>query len=144
MKLDYSVKPEDETKVVKAMGRDINMSFKDAVMIADKIRGMKLSKALEYIGKVSELKAAIPYKRFQEDIGHRKGNTPKIAKYPQKAAKYVIGVLKNVQANAEFKGLNPDKMKIIHVQAQKGIGRRRRKPTGRWGAWETQYVHFQV
>jgi len=144
MKLDYSFKPEDSAKVVKAMGRDINMSFKDAVEIADKIRGMKLGKATAYLEDVAALKQTVPYKRYVKGIGHRKGNTVKTGKYPKKAAKQVIEILKNVQANAEFKGLDAEKMKLIHVQAQKGIGRRRRKPTGRSGVWNTQYVHFQV
>ena len=144
MELKYSCKTEDEAKIVKAMGRDMNVSFKDAIVIADKIRGMKLPNAITYLEKVSVLKQAVPYKEYNKGIGHREGNTFKTAKYPQKAAKHVIEVLKNAQANAEFKGLDADKMKLVHVQAQKGLGRHRRKPTGRWGAWTTQYVHFQI
>jgi large subunit ribosomal protein L22 len=105
---------------------------------------MKLTKAIAYLEKVGRMEQAVPYRRYVKGIGHREGNTPKLAKYPQKAAKHITGILKNIQANAEFKGLNEEKIKLIHVQAQKGIGRRRKKPTGRWGAWETQYVHFQI
>ena len=146
MRLKYSIKADEKksTKIVRAMGRDMNISFKDAVMVADKIRGMKLKKALTYLEGVSELKKTVPYPRYNKGIGHRKGNTIKSSKYPQKVAKHVIGVLKNIEANAEFKGLDLDKVKLSHVQAQKGIDRKRRKPTGRWGSWTTQYVHFQI
>ena len=144
MELKYSIKEEDAAKTVKAMGRDMNISFKDSVVIADKIRGMNLGNAISYLEKVTELKDTVPYRKYSKGIGHRQGNTFKSSKYPKKAAKHIIEVLKNAQANAEFKGLEAEKIRIIHVQAQKGIGRRRRKPRGRSGVWETLYVHFQV
>lgn len=106
MELKYSVKPEDKEKTVKAIGRDMNISFKDAVVIADKIRSMNLDRALLYLEKVTKLEQAVPYKRYQIGIGHRKGNAPKIAKYPKKAAKHIIEVLKNIQANAKIIVLN--------------------------------------
>ena len=142
MKLKYAIKPGEET--VKAMGRDMNVSFKDMVVIAEAIRGKKLEKSIQLLEEVIALKRPIPYKRFNKGIGHRKGNQTKIGKYPKKAANYVLQVLKNLQANAEHKGYDTDRLKIIHSQAQHGISRTRRKPKGRYTIWETEYCHIQL
>jgi large subunit ribosomal protein L22 len=142
MELKYSVKTGGD--VVKAMGRDMNVSFKDMIMVAEALRGKTLPKAISMLEGAVALKQAIPFPRFNKGIGHRKGATVKCAKYPKKAAQYALGIVKNLQANAEFKGWDAEKVKIIHSQAQLGVCRPRRKPRGRWTMWETEYCHLQV
>ena len=142
MDLKYSIKPGEKT--VKAMGRDMNVSFKDMVMVAEAIRGKKLQTAIQLMDDVVALKKSIPYRRFNKGIGHRKGCQFKLGKFPQKAAGYALKILKNLEANAEFKGFDPDKIKVIHCQAQLGVSRPRRKPKGRWTTWETEYSHIQI
>ncbi len=142
MELKYSITPGEKT--VKAMGRDFNVSFKDMIMIAEYVNGMRLEKAIEDLEQTIELKKAIPYRRFKTGIGHRTGNQYKTGKYPKKAATYALDVLKNLSANAEYKGLDPKKIKIIHAQSNHGVSRTRRKPKGRWTIWETEYCHLQV
>jgi large subunit ribosomal protein L22 len=142
MELKYSIK--DDEKAVKAMGRDMNVSFKDMIIVAETIRGKKLQKAIQIMEDVIALKRPIEYRRYNTGIGHRGGNQPKKAKYPKKAAKYALAILKNLQANAEFKGFDAEKVKIIHSQAQLGVCRPRRKPKGRYTTWESEYVHMQV
>ena len=129
---------------MKAMGKDFNVSFKNMVMVAKAVKGMQLDKAIEYLEQVTELKRTIPFTRFNKGIGHRKGNQFKMSKFPKKASTYALDVLKNLQANAEFKGYDPTKIKIVHAQANHGISRARRKPKGRWTIWETEYCHLQV
>lgn len=140
--MKYSIK--DDEKHVLAMGRDMNVSFKDMIILAETVRGKKLPKAIQIMEGVISLARPVEYRRYSTGIGHRLGNQPKCAKYPKKAAKYVLGILKNLEANAEFKGMDPEKVKIIHSQAQLGVCRPRRKPKGRYTTWETEYVHMQV
>jgi large subunit ribosomal protein L22 len=142
MELKYSVTAGDKT--VKSMGRDLNVSFKNMIMVAEYIRGKMLEKAIADLEQVIQLKKTIPFKRFRAGIGHRKGNTFKTAKYPQKASKYALEILKNMRANAEFKGFDPSKIKIIHSQANHGVSRLRRKPKGRYTTWEVEYCHLQL
>ncbi|MFH1403915.1 MAG: 50S ribosomal protein L22 [Candidatus Altiarchaeota archaeon] len=144
MKINYSIQPADKERTVKSIGRDMNVSFKDMVMIADNIRGMALPKAISFMEEVIAKSRPVRYTRFQTGIGHRKGSQVKIGKYPVKAAAYTISVLKNLEANAEFKGLEASKVKLFHVQALHGVSRARRKPKGRWATWNTEYVHLQV
>jgi large subunit ribosomal protein L22 len=142
MELKYSITPEGKT--VKAMGRDMNASFKDMIMVAESLKGKKLAKAIEILEAAIAKTGAIPFPRFNKGIGHRKGNTVKCAKYPVKASKYALGIVKNLQANAEFKGFDTEKVKIIHSQALLGVCRPRRKPKGRYTTWETEYCHLQL
>jgi len=53
-------------------------------------------------------------------------------------------MLANLQSNAEYKGLDVEKLRITHIQAQKGLTRMRRKPKGRWKMWARQLVSIQA
>ncbi|MFC2162458.1 50S ribosomal protein L22 [Candidatus Altiarchaeota archaeon] len=143
MKIKYAIQPEDPENTVKAIGRDINVSFKDMVMVAKSLRGMMLPKAIDFMDKVIEKKAAVEYTRFKTNIGHRKGDV-KIGKYPEKAAKNALATLRNIEANAEFKGFDTSLVKLFHVEALHGVSRVKKKPKGRYATWKTEYVHLQV
>lgn len=117
MKLNYSIEPEPE-KTSKALGKELHISKKHAHEIASAIKGMKLNKARVFLENVSELKQAVPYKRFTRNIPHRKGMCT--GRYPQKAAKEFLKVLKNVESNATYKGLDPENMRISHIATKKG------------------------
>jgi large subunit ribosomal protein L22 len=117
MKLNYSIEPEPE-KTSKALGKELHISKKHAHEIASAIKGMKLNKARVFLEDVSELKQAVPYKRYTRNIPHRKGMCT--GRYPQKAAKEFLRVLKNVESNATYKGLDPENMRITHIATKKG------------------------
>jgi len=114
----YSVKSIDPEKTAKAYGYELHCSPKDSVNIAHAIRGMKLEDAKRYLEEVIALKRAIPFKTHKKKVSHRKGMGP--GRYPQKAAKCILDVLKNAENNAEYKGLNPEEMIISHISAYKG------------------------
>ncbi|MCZ7398792.1 MAG: 50S ribosomal protein L22 [Candidatus Methanoperedens sp.] len=117
MKLNYSIEPEPE-KTSKALGKELHISKKHAHEIASAIKGMKLNKARGFLEDVSELKQAVPYKRYTRNIPHRKGMCT--GRYPQKAAKEFLKVLKNAESNATYKGLDPENMRITHIATKKG------------------------
>jgi len=60
----------------------------------------------------------VPYKRYTRNIPHRKGMCT--GRYPQKAAKEFLNVLKNAESNAAYKGLDSENMRITHVATKKG------------------------
>lgn len=117
MKLNFSIEPTPE-KTSKAMGRELHISRKHAHEIATAIKGMKLENARKFLENVVALKQAVPYKRYTRNIPHRKGMCS--GRYPQKAAKEFLSVLKNAESNATYKGLDSENMKIIHVATKKG------------------------
>ncbi|MFZ2411958.1 MAG: 50S ribosomal protein L22, partial [Candidatus Methanoperedens sp.] len=117
MKLNYSIEPEPE-KTSKAMGKELHISKKHAHEIASAITGMKVNTARGFLEDVTDLKQAVPYKRFTRNVPHRKGMCT--GRYPQKAAKEFLRVLKNAESNATYKGLDSENLKITHVATKTG------------------------
>jgi len=117
MKLNYSIEPVPE-KTSKAMGKELHISKKHAHEIASAIKGMKLNIARSFLEDVVLLKRAVPYKRYIRSVPHRKGMST--GRYPQKAAKEFLRVLKNAESNAAYKGLDSENLKITHIATKKG------------------------
>ncbi len=118
MKLNFSIKPSPE-KTSKAMGRELHISRKHAHEIASAIKGKGLDHARTFLENVAALHNAVPYKRYTRNIPHRRGMCT--GRYPQKAAKEFLKVLKNAESNAIYKGLDTENMKIIHIATKKAI-----------------------
>lgn len=53
------------------------------------------------------------------DIGHKKGSLGP-GRYPQKAASEILKLIESAEANAEYKGLESEKMRIAHIAAHRG------------------------
>jgi len=82
---------------------------------------MFLTDAKEYLEAVKEKRIPVSFRRFKRGSGHRSEiNGFHAGGYPVKAATKVLEVLSNLEANAEFKGRDLDRMKIIHAAAARG------------------------
>ncbi len=115
-KWGYSITQEelDPEKTVKASGREVRVSHKNAREVCRTIKGMMLTQAKTYLRDVMVKKKAVPYKRFTKKLGHRHGlEKAFVGKYPIKAAKQVLRVLEGAEANSENKGLDTDRLRII-------------------------------
>ncbi len=120
-RIKYSYVPKNEETAVKAMGYEMPISFKHAVEICAAIRGKKVVDAMKYLEEVIKLKRPVPFKKYKKKVAHKRGLDKWYAgRYPQKAARYILNVLKNLVANAEYKGLNKDELVLVHAQAKKG------------------------
>ena len=145
----YSIKNLDPQKTAIASGRDLPISLKEAYEVCNVLRGMMLKDAMKLLEDVINLKQPIPYKRYCGKVPHHRGlerwKWP-AGRYPVKVAKAILKVLRNVENNAEQKGLNPDKLKIIHIAAQKGPVIKKYKPRafGRATPWFRKYTHIEV
>jgi len=116
----YSIQGLDPDRTAIASGRDLRISPKASREICHYIRGMRLDKAKEVLGEVMEIKKPIPYRRHNKKVAHRKGAQGFDAgRFPQKAAGEILKILDQVEANAEFKGLYTDRLKIIHIASHK-------------------------
>ncbi len=82
---------------------------------------MRAEAAKIYLEDVIALKRPVPFKRYNSKVPHRRGLIGWDAgRYPQKAAKAVLSVLINAASNAEYKGLDPEDMRITHAVTKKG------------------------
>ena len=117
---DYSVEVDD-IESAKAYGKELHISPKESVEICKEIKGMRLNKAQDYLEAVKNKEKTIPYTRHDKKKAHTKGEGGDAGGYPVKAAKGILEVLENVEANAEYKGLEYEKLRIIHASAKQGM-----------------------
>lgn len=122
MTQNYAFKTEEPH--AKAFGSSLSISTKQSIEIANHIRGRKVERAKTILQKAMELAEPIPYKRFNGDVGHRRGNIM-AGRYPVKACTEILKLIKSAEANAEAKGLATDALIIKHICAHKGpnVGR---------------------
>ncbi len=100
---------------------ELHISPKHAREICRALRGMKADSARAYLEDVIALKRPVPFRRYRRNVAHRHGLVGADAgRYPEKAAKAVLVVLDNALANAEYKGLESEKMRIYHAGTLKG------------------------
>jgi len=117
----YSIQGLDPDRTAIASGRDLRVSHKAAREICHYVKGMRLEKAKDVLQEVVALKRPVPYRRHKKKVAHRKGVEGFDAgRYPKKAAAAILKILDQVEANAEFKGLYSDRLKIIHIASHKG------------------------
>ncbi len=113
---------EDYDRIPKARGHELDISFKHAVEITRTIRGMPLPAAKVFLEDVIDKRAAVPVKRFNRGVPHRKGTGFGAGRYPLKAAGAILQVLLNAENNAEVFGLDPEELRVKHIAAHKGAG----------------------
>jgi len=117
----YSILGLDPDKTAIASGREMDISHKHAREICKEIKGKNLDKAKEYLEEVGKLKKSVPFRRHHKKVGHRSDLTGwHTGRYPEKAAKKILEILESVEKNAEYKGLQVDKLKIIHASGYPG------------------------
>lgn len=116
----YSMQVEGEN-VARAKANELSISPKHSIEIAKFIKGMKADVAIEYLEAVVAKKKAIPFRRFNMDVAHKKGLSGWDAgRYPVKASGEFIKLINQAKKNAEYAGLDPEKLVIVHTSANRG------------------------
>jgi large subunit ribosomal protein L22 len=82
---------------------------------------MMAEDAVKFLEDVISEKRPVHFRRYNGQIGHRKGKKFGAGRYPKKAAAAIIDVIKHAQHNAEYKGLDSENMKIVHISSSKGM-----------------------
>ena len=120
-RIDYSTKISGDN-IAKAKANELNMSPKHSIEIATFIRHQRVNDAIAYLNDVIGLKKAIPFRRFNRNVAHKRGlpGNWDAGRYPVKASKAYIRVLESVKKNAEYIGLDAENLEIIHVSANRG------------------------
>jgi len=115
--MKYSVSV-DTDKTAKAYGYELHCSKKDSMNLAYALKGMKTDDAKKYLQGIIDLKRPLPAVFHNGKRAHQKGIGP--GSFPEKAARYMKKILENAENNAEYKGFDPDNMKISHISAYSG------------------------
>jgi len=120
-RVEYSLNIKGDN-IAKAKANELNMSPKHSIEIATFIRHQRVNDAIAYLNEVVKLKKAIPFRRFNRNVAHKRGlpGNWDAGRYPVKASKAYIRVLESVKKNAEYNGLDAENLEIIHATANRG------------------------
>ena len=118
---NYAFQNYDATKHVRAAIREKKISHKHARETAKAIKGLTLEKARDYMISVVAKDRAVPFRRFKNQVGHRSDPGMMSGRYPEKTAKEFLKLLDNLESNAEYKGMDIDRLKIINATTHKGV-----------------------
>ena len=123
-KWGYSIIEEmlNPEKTAKASGRELKVSHKAAREVCRAVKGMDLVQSKDFLRDVMIKKKAVPYSRYTKKLGHKGGLVNHcVGRFPIKCAEQILHVIEAAQANAENKGLDVDRLKIMHAAAYQGI-----------------------
>ena len=119
-RFDYAFQNYDATRHVRSSLREKDISHKHAREVAVSIKGLTIEKARDFLQDVINKKRAVAFRRYKNQVAHRADPGMMSGRYPQKTAKEFIKVLDNLESNAEYKGIDLDRLKIINATVHKG------------------------
>eukprot|EP00930_Biecheleria_cincta_P095321 TRINITY_DN87299_c0_g1_i1.p2 TRINITY_DN87299_c0_g1~~TRINITY_DN87299_c0_g1_i1.p2 ORF type:complete len:187 (-),score=43.57 TRINITY_DN87299_c0_g1_i1:89-649(-) len=145
----YSREAKNPSKACKAQGVDLRVHYKNTYETAQAIKGMSLKTAQQYLQDVCEKKRCIPFRKYTGCCGRTaqaKEFKMSQGRWPVKSAKIVLGLLRNAEANAEFKNLDTENLTINHVQVNAAQQGRRRtyRAHGRIGPYMNCPCHVEL
>lgn len=141
----YAREPENISKSCKARGDNLRVHFKvsnlkrssikknDTISnicilalqntreTAQAIKHMPLRRAQRFLKNVMDQKECVPFRRFNGGVGRcaqAKQWGTSVGRWPKKSADFLLQLLKNAEANADYKGLNTDNLVIDHIQVR--------------------------
>ncbi len=74
-----------------------------------------MKKPENFLEDVLSKKIAVPYRRYHNEVAHRSNIRDGFCsgRYPNKATSEFLKLLDNLESNAEYKGMDLDRLKII-------------------------------
>lgn len=120
MHFQYAFQNYDKTRHVRAALREKTISHKHAREIAVAIKGMSIESARNYLQSVINIERAVPFQRYKNEVGHKSDTGVMAGRYPKKAATEFVKLLDNLESNAEYRGMDLDRLKIINATVHKG------------------------
>lgn len=80
---------------------------------------MPLKRAQAYLKNVIGMKECIPFRRFNGGVGRcaqakQFGTTQ--GRWPKKSAEFLLQLLRNAESNADYTGLDVDRLVVDHIQ----------------------------
>ena len=124
----------DAAKMARAFSSNVPISLKYSLEISRRIKGKNIAEAEIILQKIADMETHLPLQIYTKKIPHRKGNAQvgtKSGRYPVRTCKQWLQLLRSVKANADYKGLNVKKLRIVHATANMGFSRVTNQSQGR-------------
>jgi large subunit ribosomal protein L22 len=118
----YAFQNFDKSRHVRASIRESDISHKHAREIALAIKGLTVEKARNFLEEVVDHKIAVPFRRYNNEVAHRSNIRDGFSagRFPKKASKEFLRLLDNLESNAEYKGMDLDRLAILSCVVHKG------------------------
>jgi len=144
----YSYEHFDNTRQVRAAIREKSISHKHAREIAIALRGMSIERTRVFLEDVIARKIAVPFRRHNNEVAHRSNIRDGFfaGRFPQKTAKEILKLLDNLESNAEYKGMDLERLRIVSAVVHKGTKLERFTPRamGRTSPKFDTLVHVEL
>ena len=114
-----------------ARGTGLNISPKAAREVCKAIKGMDLEKAKSYLERVIKMNQAVPFKRHDGKVGHRRGKGISTGRYPVKTAAAILKVIESAGNNGEAIHIDIENWRILHIATSRGVSVESRFPRAR-------------
>jgi large subunit ribosomal protein L22 len=126
----YAFQSYDKTRHVRASIREKDISHKHAREVSVAIKGLSIEKAREFLENVIARKEAVPYRRYKNEVAHRSNIRAGFSagRFPKKAASEFLKLIDNLESNAEYKGMDLDRLRIVSASVHKGTKLQRFQP----------------
>lgn len=110
---------------------------------------MPLRRAQRFLKNVVDKKECVPFRRFNGGVGRcaqaKQWKTTQ-GRWPKKSAEFLLQLLRNAESNADYKGLDVDRLVIDHIQVNRAPCLRRRtyRAHGRINPYMSSPCHIEV
>ena len=121
-----------------ARGKNLPVSTKAAIMVCAHLRNRSYSSATRILKAAIAEEEAIPFTRFNDGVGHRKGMAS--GRYAVNTCKAILMLLESAKANAINKGLG-EELVISEIRANKAASQMR---FGRQSRRQAKRTHIIV
>ncbi|OBT42194.1 60S ribosomal protein L17 [Pseudogymnoascus sp. WSF 3629] len=149
LQVRYAATEIHPAKSARARGAYLRVSFKNTRETAQAINGWKLERAVKFLENVQEHKEAVAMRRYAGGTGRAaqgKAFGVTRARWPVKSAEFLLGLLKNAEANADTKGLDTGNLVVKHIQVNQAPKQRRRtyRAHGRINPYMSNPCHIEL
>jgi large subunit ribosomal protein L22 len=140
----YTYRAETGVSVARARGIEMPISPKKTYEVLNAIRGLDVDDARTLLEEVVALRRAVPFRRYNQETAHHRGSGP--GRFPKKVAKNVLSVLKNAEQNAEYDGLDAERLYVKIAASARGRIRQGQMPRahGHADPWNEQTTNVEI
>lgn len=126
VKKELNFQGKMDAKTATAQSTNAPISLKYSLEICKFIKGKSLKRAKAFLANVVEHAEWVPLRTYKQEVGHRKGraiDSTKTGRFPERCATKWLDLLNSAEKNADYKGLNAEKLVVQHAFAGQGLRR---------------------
>ncbi len=140
----YTYQAESGVSVARARGLELPISPKKTYEVLNAIRGLPVERARDLLEQVVALKRAVPFRRYNQETAHHRRTGP--GRYPKKVATQVLSVLRNAEENAEYEGMDAERLFVKVASSSRGRILKTTMPRahGHATAWNEQTTNVEI